>query len=148
MAASQIPAEYREIVYFMEEGIPFNKHLGLVVEHLEPGKCRLKLPWKEHFIGDAMRPALHGGVTSAMLDVAGGCACFTMIKLPESRLSTVDLRIDYLLPGPPKDLFVTAEVIRMGNRVATVTMELRAGSPESEDIIATGRGVYSVRRAE
>jgi uncharacterized protein (TIGR00369 family) len=148
MESPKFPTKYAEIIYFMEEGIPFNKHLGLVVEHLEHGKCRLRLPWKEHFIGDVMRPALHGGVTSAVLDVAGGCACFTMIKLPESRLSTVDLRIDYLLPGPPKDLFITAEVIRMGNRVATATMELRAESSESEDVIATGRGVYSVRRAE
>lgn len=148
VAPQQLPTDYEKIIRFMEEGIPFNRYLGLKVHHLEHGKCVLRLPWDDNFIGDTMRPALHGGVTSTLIDVAGGCACFTMIELPQTRLSTVDLRIDYLLPGPAEELFVSAEVIRMGNRVATATMELRAGSPTNEEVFAIGRGVYNVKRED
>lgn len=146
MTANKPLTDIATIVHFMEEGIPFNHYLGLKVHDLAFGECVLRLPWRKDFVGDAQRPALHGGVTSALLDVAGGCACFTMIELPQTRLSTVDLRVDYLLPGPAADLFVTAHVIRMGNRVATTTMELRTGSPTDEAIIALGRGVYNVKR--
>ena len=142
----RVPKALEIVADFIEDGIPFNRFLGLKVVRLLEGECLLHLPWADHFIGDVMRPALHGGVTSTLIDVAGGAACFTMVDLTRDRLSTVDLRVDYLLPGPAADLYVEAKVIRMGNRVATVTMEVHSGSFPSEGPIAIGRGVYNVKR--
>jgi len=137
---------------FIESGIPFNAHLGIRVHDLAVGRAVLCLPWQDHFIGDPWRPALHGGVTSTMLDVSGGAACFSQVNFAEGdRLSTVDLRVDYLLPGPPRDLYCEAIVQRMGNRVATVVMSLFAATENGQvnlvdNPIAIGRGVYNVRR--
>lgn len=140
----QVPIE--QVIKFMEEQIPFNRFLGLRVPALREGFARLELPFREDFIGDPFRPALHGGVVSTLLDTCGGCAVWSKIDAAD-RVSTVDLRVDYLRPGPLADLACEAEVVRIGNRVAVTDMRLFA--IEAPDrIIATGKGVYNVKRAE
>ncbi len=53
---------------WFEEGIPFNRVLGLRVEALTRGKAILRVPWKTELTGDASRPAVHGGVLSMLID--------------------------------------------------------------------------------
>src|SRR3954469_9675135 len=62
---------------FMRESIPFNAVLGVRVITLEKGWARLEVPFRPELIGDPMRPALHGGVLSALADTAGGAAVWT-----------------------------------------------------------------------
>ncbi len=134
---------------WFEDGIPFNRYLGLRVEDLAKGRAVLRIPWPDEFTGDASRPAVHGGVLSMLVDTAGGAACFAMLDSDEDRVSTVDLRIDYLRPGPAEDLFCTAEVIRLGNRVAVTRAHVHAGSvpPDpSQDPVALGQAVYNILR--
>ena len=136
----------------MERQIPFNAFLGVRVSALSEGRCILHLPWRDVFVGDPYRQVLHGGVTSTLMDTAGGAAAFTQINLPHDRLSTVDIRIDYLRPGPPGDLYCEAVAERIGKHVASTRMALWEFNPDEEDLsnkhpIATGRGVYSVKRA-
>lgn len=138
---------------WFEQGIPFNRFLGLRLELVERGRCVLRLPWRDELVGDASRPAVHGGVISTLLDTAGGGACFAMLDHEEDRLSTVDLRVDYLRPGPAVDLWCEGQVVRVGNRVGVARMALYAGGlpgPDAPDQpVATGTGVYSiVRRSE
>jgi uncharacterized protein (TIGR00369 family) len=135
------------LVSWFEEGIPFNKLLGLRVHMLQRGECILRIPWQDHLIGDVGRPALHGGVTSMIADTAGGCACFTMLDRPTDRVSTVDLRVDYLRPGRAADVVCHAKVVRVGNRVGVARMEVFSGLPEpGDEPIATGQGVYNILR--
>jgi len=131
---------------FMEQRVPFNRILGMRLARLGRGRAVLELPFREEFIGDPFRPALHGGVISSLLDTCGGAAVFTTLSDIGDRTSTVDLRIDYLRPGRKEKLVATAEVVRAGNRVAVVS--LRAYHPGGEDEpVATGTGVYNIRRA-
>ena len=144
----------------MEQRIPFNKMLNMRVEVLRQGECVLRIPWSEQLIGDPTRPAIHGGVISTLADTAGGAACFSMLRKLEERVSTVDLRVDYLRPGPSADLLCHARIIRMGNRVAVARMEVYSGSlpetptqmrdaePGPVEPIATAQGVYNVLRKD
>ena len=140
----------RRLIRFMEEQIPFNRLLGLRVDALEHGRCLLRVPWRDELVGDPFRPSVHGGVTSALADTAGGMACFTHLSSYEDRLSTVDLRIDYLRPGAGDDLLCEATVVRMGKRVAVANMEVFLGAlpveGETRRPLAVGRGVYDVLR--
>jgi len=129
----------------IESVVPYHKHLGIQVVSLGQGHSTLKLPYQKHFIGDTQRPALHGGVISTMLDAAGGAAAMSLMS-QEDRISTIDLRVDYLLPAEIKDLFVEAKVIREGNRVIATSM--KAYHEDSEQIVAEGRGVYNLRRSQ
>jgi len=136
--------------HWFEQGIPFNRMLGLVVERIERGHAVLRMPWRDELVGDVARGAVHGGVTSMLVDTTGGAACFAMLDEDEDRVSTVDLRVDYLRPGAPADLWCRAEIVRMGNRVGVARMEVFSGglpdpgSPARP--IATGQGVYNVVR--
>jgi uncharacterized protein (TIGR00369 family) len=128
-----------------EEWIAFNKVLGIKVEELRHGYARFRIPFRPELLGDPVRPAIHGGVLSALVDACGGAACFTMVRVHDS-LSTVDLRVDYLRPAKPADLICESEVIRMGNRVACVKSSVRG--PDSDDPVVVSMAVYNVRRVK
>lgn len=129
----------------MEQWVPFNKFLGIKVDAARRGHVRLRLPFRPEFIGDPLRGALHGGVISTMADVAGGCAVWTEIHDPmKGRVSTIDLRIDYLRPGQKEALVAEANVVRQGNRVGVA--DVRLFHETTPDVtIATGKGVYNIK---
>ncbi|THB68456.1 MAG: PaaI family thioesterase [Desulfovibrio sp.] len=128
----------------MEQGIPFNAHLGIKVETIRPGFVRFLLPFREEFIGDPRRPALHGGILSTLIDTTGGAAAWSHCSRDDG-IATVDMRVDYMRPAPPHDLYCEAEVKRQGNRVAVVhSMVYPVGSPST--LIAEGRAVYNIRK--
>jgi uncharacterized protein (TIGR00369 family) len=137
------PIYYEKLLEFMNQ-IPFNRWLGIEVVSLEPGFARMELPYRKELVGDISRPALHGGVTSTLLDTCGGAALITNIE-PVDRLSTVDLRIDYLRPGACERVIVEARVLRVGNRVGVCDM-IAYQSDGRDAPIAIGRGVYNVIR--
>jgi uncharacterized protein (TIGR00369 family) len=135
------PQILREI---MEKMIPFNRFLGLTLTEVRPGFARLEVPYRDELIGDPVRPALHGGVISALIDTCGGAACWTEIDAAD-RISTVDLRVDYLRPGRKLRIIAEGRVIRMGNHVGVADVTVFHPDAPGE-LVACGKGVYSVRR--
>ena len=131
---------------------PFVGLLGLVFEPLEGDGIAIKLPMRDDLTISAGGP-LHGGVVSAIMDVIGGCVIVWGLKrevagqpLEEqakrlSRVSTIDLRVDYLRPGKGKMFTATGAVMRTGRKVAVARMELRN---EEQILIAGGTGTYGV----
>ena len=93
-----MPLSPADLLALMEDQVPFNRYLGIRGESAEKGKSVLLLPVRPEFVGDARRPALHGGVISALVDTAGGLAAWTALEEGES-VSTVDLTVDYLEPA-------------------------------------------------
>ncbi len=129
---------------FIQNHVPFNKHLGFELATLEDGFCRLELEARPEHIGDPLRPALHGGVISTMCDAAGGAAVWTRVE-PLDRISTIDLRVDYLAPGRLARLVAEATVMRVGNHVGVVDVRcFHADTPD--ETIAVARAVFSVKR--
>ena len=127
-----------------EELIPFNKFLGLRALHIERGRVRFEIPWREELVGDPSVPALHGGVISMLADTTGAMAVWSSIDNPAARLSTIDLRVDYLRPGRLEPLVADAIVVRVGGRVAVADVRLFSSSAEAETV-ATGKGVYAIK---
>lgn len=131
-----------DILRFVQEQVPFNKLLGIQGESVAPGRAVLLLPVREDHLGDVRRPALHGGVVSALIDTAGGIAAWTTLGAGES-VSTVDLMVDFLEParvaGP---LRAEAELIRKGNRVCHVRVRVT----QEDVLVAEGRGVYNIHK--
>ncbi len=129
---------------FVTEAVPFNRHLGIAVTAAGPGFVRMEAPFRPEFVGDPFRPALHGGIISTLIDACGGAAVWSALS-PQDRVSTVDLRVDYLRPGEMAPLVAEGTVVRLGNRVGVV--DIRVYHPGREEHpIATGKGVYNVRR--
>jgi uncharacterized protein (TIGR00369 family) len=135
------PAEFIE---FFEQHIPFNQLVGFRLRAIEKGFARAEAPFRPELIGDPARPALHGGVISALIDACGGFAVWSEVSL-KNRVSTIDLRVDYLAPGTAEPLIAEARVVRLGNRVGVV--DVRCTQPSAPDVVvATGKGVYNIKR--
>ncbi len=135
------------------EKIPFNKLLGLRFTQLDREACKVCFDHKPELIGNYIQGILHGGVIASAIDVAGGtmAAIGLMQKNPQthqqelldklSRLGTIDLRIDYVRPGRGKHFETSARILRTGNKVAVVRMELHN---EDDILIALGTGTYLI----
>ena len=128
----------------MEKMVPFNAFLGIECTGLSAGFCRLELEFRPELIGDPMRKALHGGVLSTLIDTSGGAAVWSKVELMDA-VSTVDLRVDFLRPGGQERIVAEAHVARLGHRVGVV--DVRVFHPSApERTIATGKGVYNIKR--
>ena len=159
MDSAELPRDFEErLRRFFEESIPFNRFLGLRVPLLRQGRVSLLLPFRPELIGDPSRPALHGGTISMLADTAGGAAVFTGVQ-DGDRVSTVDLRIDYLRPGASVDTVAEATVVRLGGRLGVSRIQIwqersagnesaeaRGDEQEARRLIAEATGVYSIRR--
>ena len=133
------------LIRLTEEFIPFNKFLGMRVASIKKGFARIEIPFRPELIGDPLRPALHGGVVSTLADTAGGMAVWSGVDDERSRVSTIDLRIDYLRPARLETLVAEATVVRLGNRVGVADVRMfNIDAPD--DTIATGKGVYNIMK--
>ena len=136
-----------------EEMIVFNQVLGLKITSLKPGHVRGRIDMKRELIGHFSFNRLHGGVISAGLDAMGGLAVMAAIGARHmdetplqrlqrfSKLGTIDLRVDYLRPGIGEYFELSAEVMRLGSRVASTRMEFRGADGK---LLSTGAGAYIV----
>ncbi len=144
---------------FMEESVAFNRFLGFRLVHLAPGEATMSMPFFDHLVGDPVRPALHGGTISSLIDTAAGAAAFTCIE-PGDKLSTLDLRVDYLRPAALVETLAEARVVRAGGRVSVARVqvfqqatagnesrEAAEGEVDGRRLVAEGVAVYAVRRA-
>jgi acyl-coenzyme A thioesterase PaaI-like protein len=121
------------------DGIPYIRHLGIRFERRGDELTAL-LPFADHIVGNPTLPAIHGGVTAAFLETAAvielawsriwekierdrlepqDLATETLPRMPK----TIDLTIDYLRPGLPRDAYARARIVRSGRRYASVQVE-------------------------
>lgn len=133
--------------------MPFNKLLGLTVTRFDEEGAEVRFNWSQQLVGNPLQQILHGGVIASVLDVAGGLMAVASAlgrvsqvepeQLAErfGKMSTIDIRTDYLRPGRGQEFIATARVIRAGNKVAVCRMELHN---ELGIHIALGTGTYLV----
>ncbi len=136
-----------------EEKILFNRVLGLKITTLRPDRVMGRIEMKPDLIGHFAYNRLHGGVISAGLDAMAGLAIMAAIggrHMDEpplqrlhrfGRIGTIDMRIDYLRAAIGTHFDLSAEVLRLGSRVATTRMEFRGADAE---LLATGSAAYIV----
>jgi uncharacterized protein (TIGR00369 family) len=127
-----------------EEWIPFNKWIGLRAVGIAKGDVVLEIPYRDELIGDPIKKALHGGVISMLADTTGGLAVWSALEDPRSRVSTIDLRVDYLTPGKQEDLRAHGTLVRVGKTVGVADIRLFHPSAEGTSV-ATGKAVYAIR---
>lgn len=119
-------------------GVPYIQFLGIRFDRRGDELTAL-LPYDDKLIGNPMIPALHGGVTAAFLEVTaiielawvaawdameGTQAAVEFGAAAAPRLpKTIDLTVDYLRAGLPRDAYARARVNRSGRRYASVHVE-------------------------
>jgi len=126
-----------------ENQMPANKFLGLQIIELKEGFTKIHIPFKEEFIGDFIQKRWHGGIQASIADSAGGIVALTTVADLTEKVSTVDMRIDYLHGSEPKDFYAEATIIKNGKRIIKADIKLYH---EQSKIIALARCAFSVLR--
>lgn len=123
--------------------IPYLRFLGLRFD-IAGDEVTTVLPYQPMLIGNPSVPALHGGVTAAFLELtaisglvwAGLAEAVAPGNLPK----TIDLTVDYLRAGQPRDAFARARINRSGRRYASVHVEAWQDGPDR--LFAQGTGHF------
>ena len=121
------------------QSIPYIQFLGIGFD-LRGNELTAVMSYDEKLIGNPGLPALHGGAIAAFLEVSAvielswssllkeidappqsppGTLIAPQIELPK----TIDLTVDYLRSGLPRDAYARARVTRSGRRYASVFVE-------------------------
>ena len=136
-----------------EEMIVFNQFLGLKVTSITPERVSARIAMRPELVGHYGYNRAHGGVISAGLDNIGGLAVMAAIGarhmdeppaqriLRFAKLSTIDLRVDYLRQGISEYFDLHGQVMRLGSRVASTRMEFYGADGQ---LMSTGAAAYMV----
>jgi len=144
--------EFQEALrYVFEEKILFCRALSLKFRIVR-GRPEVSFAKQDFMLGNTKLGVLHGGVTAAVLDSIAGVAVLLKMAAQDpkpdigtqlrefGRLSTIDLRVDYLEPAAADRFVATATV----TRVANVQMALH---DDKGQCVATGAAAFSLRAA-
>jgi acyl-coenzyme A thioesterase PaaI-like protein len=131
-------------------GVPYIQFLGIQIDR-RGDELTAIMPYADKLIGNPMLPALHGGVTSAFLEVTAIIELsWAMIwedmeagkfneDSPRIQLpKTIDFSVDYLRSGLPRDAYARARVNRFGRRYASVSVAAWQDNRDRPFIQATG----------
>ncbi|MEL7256378.1 MAG: PaaI family thioesterase [Pseudomonadota bacterium] len=120
-------------------GVPYAQFLGISFDR-RGDELTAVMPFDDKLIGNPLLPALHGGATSAFLEVtsiiglswamiwdevesgrldADALASGKLPRLPK----TIGFTVDYLRSGLPRDAYARAHITRSGRRYASVKAE-------------------------
>lgn len=136
-----------------EEKIVFNQLLGLKITSLKAERVSARIDMRSELIGHFAYNRIHGGVISAGMDATGALAVMAAIGARHmaepplqrlqrfAKLSTIDLRVDYLRPGLGEFFELRAEVLRLGSRVASTRMEFLGADGK---LLSSGAAAYIV----
>ena len=100
------------------KAVPYFRWMGLRVDR-QGDELITALPFQDMLIGNPLLPALHGGVTGALLESAAMISLIGAMDTPRLP-KIVNIAVEYLRPGGAADSFATGIVTKQGRRVASV----------------------------
>ena len=118
----------------MKELPPYAQLLQLRIDDSD-GDCRFVMPFREDVVG---RPGyLHGGAIAGLLEFAAFTSLARAIDDPAVAMKPITVTVDYMRGGTDRDTFATAEIQRLGTRIANV--EAHAWQQDRAKPIAAAR---------
>lgn len=97
------------------------RQMGFEIAQVERGRVVLRMKVKQHH--KQALGVVHGGVLAALADTAGGLASYTTAT--NSRVVTIEMKINYLEGVPHGTVTADARVVRIGKHIAVVDCDLR-----------------------
>lgn len=153
---ARLEAERTAVLERLLESVPYYGLLGVRFDRLGD-ELTARLPFADNLIGNPFLPAIHGGVTGSFLEIAGQVQlAWDLVRarleeggeaareIAEGRFppmpKTIDVTVDYLRSGRPRELFARTRVQKAGRRVANIHVE--AWQDQRERPIAMLRGNF------
>jgi uncharacterized protein (TIGR00369 family) len=120
----------------------FWKYLGVQVVDAKSGWVRLRVPIRDEIKNAAGAP-VHGGVYSALVDMAVGGALSTLHEAAEGGVgqTTLDLNVSFLSGVRDGDVFAEGRILRAGRTVVFGEATVSDGAGAT---LAVGRATYMI----
>jgi uncharacterized protein (TIGR00369 family) len=97
---------------------PYGQLLQLRREADEDGGPLFVMPFHDDVVG---RPGfLHGGAIAGLLEFAAFAALREALGDSDAAMKPINVTVDYMRAGQPRDTFAAATVERLGARIANV----------------------------
>jgi acyl-coenzyme A thioesterase PaaI-like protein len=133
---------------------PYAAYLGVEFER-HGDELTTVLPFRADLVGNPALQALHGGATAAFLEITAQVALSwsvvwplieasgavkTMPALPKMPAlpRTIDITVDYLRSGLPRDAYARAKITRAGRRFSSVQVHAWQDNFDRPFAMATG----------
>jgi uncharacterized protein (TIGR00369 family) len=98
----------------------------------------LKFPMRDDFERQPGTRQWHGGMISAIVDIAG---CYAFMSQAIYLPPTINFRVDYLQSAVDTDLTAYAKLRRTGRSIGVVDVEVHC---DRDQLIALGRATYFI----
>ena len=116
---------------------PYQVFLGIELRRVGAEGVEVFLPFRREFLRESGSDWLHGGIVSALIDIAGNYAVQAKVG---PGVPTFNMRVDYLRPSRG-DLSATATVVKVGKRTALSDVSVH---DLNGNLVAVGRAMYAV----
>ena len=134
--------KFKEYVEFKIGRNKFIKVLGFEITKIEAGYMEGHLEFKE--MHQQQNGWLHGGVTSAILDMVQGFAAYSLVEEGQ-QVFTVEAKISYYNPGIANNFYSRGYVVKPGKRFHFCEGEIYYLKEDgTEVIVAKGSSTMAV----
>lgn len=127
---------------------PYAAYLGVEFER-HGDELTTVLPFRADLVGNPTLQALHGGAIAAFLEITAQVVLSWSVMWPmiEARgivetvpalPKTIDLTVDYLRSGLPRDAYARAQITRAGRRFSSVHVHAWQDNFDRPFAMATG----------
>jgi len=120
----------------------FWRHLGVHVDEAGAGWVRLRVPSRDELKNAAGAP-VHGGVYSALVDMAVGGALSTLHTAAEGGVgqTTLDLNVSFLAGASAGDILAEGRIVKRGRTIAFGEARI---TDDKGEVLALGRATYMI----
>lgn len=132
---------FREYTRLMISRNKFIHWLGFEIKSIEPGRIEGELVFKE--LHEQQNGWLHGGITSAILDMVEGFAAYSLVE-DGQKVLTAESKVSYYNPGISDKFYARGWVVKPGKRVHFCEGELYYLKEGEEVIVAKGSTTMAV----
>jgi uncharacterized protein (TIGR00369 family) len=107
--------------------------IGARLGHVAPGIVEIELPFREDLT--QQDGYLHAGIVTTIADSACGYAAFSLMPA-ESRVLSVEFKVNLLRPARGAFLIARASVIKAGRTLSVVQADVFAGIDGKRELVA------------
>jgi uncharacterized protein (TIGR00369 family) len=129
-----------EIQEILDAELPLVDILGIQVEDVRHGECKVRMAFKPSLI----RPGgtIAGPATMALADLAMFVVVLSLVGRVELAVTT-SLNVNFLRKPGQSDMIAVGRILKAGKRLAVVEVELYSDGDE-ENMVAHVTGTYSI----
>ncbi|MBP1714982.1 MAG: thioesterase superfamily protein [Deltaproteobacteria bacterium] len=133
-----IKESYEKALRKAVESAPYYQLLQIRLEEIDVGFARFRMPFRRELV--QAYGVAHGGAITSLADTAVAFALMTLIQ-PGERVTTVEMKINFLTPVIEGELVGESRVIQKGKRLALADMEVK---DQNGKLVAKGLATYMI----